>query len=681
MRLLFLIAFLGTAFGVAAEPYQRGGYSFEYLPAPKWVQLRKVAKDWPAAEALAYSDAWRTWLLDTQVNMQAKINTTYVDYVFEPRTAMVLDQAAQYSISFSPEFQRLHIHEVSVLRDGKALERFDPEQINLGRREADFENSMYTGQVSAMIVLSDVRVGDKVRLRYSIIGENPILNGHSGHRFTLAWRNALLDRYVRIIADRDPGIQSKISAGEPAPEITERGDAIELSWHRHARAGRRDEGEYPAWYEPYPMLEVAPKQDWATIARWAETLYPPANPLSSELKARLARWKALPNEEARALAALRFVQDDIRYFGVFLGDSSHKPAEPNLVSERRYGDCKDKSRLLTELLRAMDISAAPALVSIQRRRAVLDALPDAGAFDHVIVRASIDGRVAWLDGTRTLQRGDLAHLGFSNFGAALVLDGQSSAPTKVKRSESQVSRHQIKEEISYSGGVPELKLSVRWQGDLAETMRARFSRQGRESMVDNWQQYYQRMYGELEPLRSAEFVDDEQKNQFGIEFNWRLPALFKGGLAQTLEAHAVSAIMTLPDVMDRAMPLAQGFPLELEHQVVLSIGPDQRVSANLGELEVADRDVSYRRSIKQNGQQLVISHYSRTLDEVITAADASAHIASLKRLRDLTSVNVSVRSAAVTSDTRKERLQQMLEGVLKRSAPQASGSQPAGSGQ
>jgi len=69
------------------------------------------------------------------------------------------------------------------------------------------------------------------------------------------------------------------------------------------------------------------------------------------------------------LVALEFVQKQIRYFGTEIGPYSHRPASPETVLKRRYGDCKDKVALLSTLLDRLDIRATPILVSATMRGA------------------------------------------------------------------------------------------------------------------------------------------------------------------------------------------------------------------------------------------------------------------------------------------------------------------------
>lgn len=93
----------------------------------------------------------------------------------------------------------------------------------------------------------------------------------------------------------------------------------------------------------------------------------------------------------RMLAALRFVQGQIRYLGVEIGAGSHAPSAPAVVLQRRFGDCKDKSLLAVTMLRSLGIDAEPALVNTNARRGIAGWLATPSAFDHVIARAHVKG--------------------------------------------------------------------------------------------------------------------------------------------------------------------------------------------------------------------------------------------------------------------------------------------------
>ena len=132
------------------------------------------------------------------------------------------------------------------------------------------------------------------------------------------------------------------------------------------------------------------------------------------------KLKTLPGEEERTMAALEVVQTQIRYLSVSLGESSHRPTDPNTVLSRRYGDCKDKSLLLATMLRELGIKAEPVLLEAGSRRAMSRMLPSPLLFNHAIVKAVVKGEPYYLDPTRLGQAGRLKSMGQVHEGASVL---------------------------------------------------------------------------------------------------------------------------------------------------------------------------------------------------------------------------------------------------------------------
>ncbi len=72
--------------------------------------------------------------------------------------------------------------------------------------------------------------------------------------------------------------------------------------------------------------------------------------------------KGLEAPEAELLVriekALRLVQDEYRYLSIDLEVGGHVPSPPETVARRRFGDCKDLSFLLVQLLKLMGVLRA-----------------------------------------------------------------------------------------------------------------------------------------------------------------------------------------------------------------------------------------------------------------------------------------------------------------------------------
>jgi transglutaminase-like putative cysteine protease len=186
----------------------------------------------------------------------------------------------------------------------------------------------------------------------------------------------------------------------------------------------------PEDYEPFPGIQITDFSSWSEVRRWAEKLFQleRGQTRSAEALADDIRFREKANP-LRVLAALRAVQDKIRYVSVSFAENTHRPAQPGIVLSRGYGDCKDKSLLLVAILRALGFEANVALVSSRSGRALLSTLPTLVAFDHAIVAVQLDGYRYWLDPTRLYQRGSLAEVAPRGFHYALLLDGNATELT------------------------------------------------------------------------------------------------------------------------------------------------------------------------------------------------------------------------------------------------------------
>ena len=108
--------------------------------------------------------------------------------------------------------------------------------------------------------------------------------------------------------------------------------------------------------------------------------------------------------------------------GIEVGMGRRRPSPAGEVFRRRYGDCKDKSVLLTAMLRAGGVKASPALVSTSHGPVVVTMLPSPTVFDHVIVAVGPpNDPTYWIDPTGKSEGGGLGRYRYSPHGYALTL--------------------------------------------------------------------------------------------------------------------------------------------------------------------------------------------------------------------------------------------------------------------
>jgi len=105
----------------------------------------------------------------------------------------------------------------------------------------------------------------------------------------------------------------------------------------------------------------------------------------------------------------------VRYVAVEVGIGGYRPAPPLDVMTRRWGDCKDKSVLLVDLLNAAGIEAYPVVHPSGPQGRVDPEFPAVDGFNHFIVAVStaglevtpddpVAGDFLFIDATETLAR-------------------------------------------------------------------------------------------------------------------------------------------------------------------------------------------------------------------------------------------------------------------------------------
>jgi transglutaminase-like putative cysteine protease len=102
-------------------------------------------------------------------------------------------------------------------------------------------------------------------------------------------------------------------------------------------------------------------------------------------------------EKVRAI--YKWVQNNIKYIAIEDGDNGFVPREASLVLQRRYGDCKDKSSLLTAMIRSIGEKASLVSVGTRELPYKYSAFPSLANADHMVAAWWNNGQPMILDGT------------------------------------------------------------------------------------------------------------------------------------------------------------------------------------------------------------------------------------------------------------------------------------------
>jgi tetratricopeptide (TPR) repeat protein len=376
----------------AQEPQQQ----VQIGPAASWVQPAGAIKtDSPDDGAAA-----RRLLVDNQMHFGAEGLTRYTETAIRVQTPQGLQATSTINLSWDPALGGLTVHKLVILRGGQTIDVLAAQKFTVLRREKNLEAQQLTGVLSAVIQPEDLRVGDVIDMAFSQTTKDPALAGHV--QGTIAAPNAPIDD-LRLRAASDQSLSWRATDGFDGltPGVSSQGRTLSVAM-THVQPVLLPNGA-PARFRVARTVQFSDFKSWAEVSGVMAPLFTKASVIgaASPLQAEIARIKAgAPDPKARAQAALNLVQDQIRYIALTMNDGGYVPADADATWKRRFGDCKAKTVLLLSLLHGLGIEAQPALVSSTSGDGLDERLPSVGAFDHVMVRATIGGRVYWLDGTR-----------------------------------------------------------------------------------------------------------------------------------------------------------------------------------------------------------------------------------------------------------------------------------------
>ncbi len=450
----------------------------ERTSAPAWVVPDQVAD---AATTTAAVDApIRVLEIDRQVHFSPDGNDTYIRRRTRIQNQQGLELLSTVSATWYPPRQSLQVHTIRIERGDQRIDVLDGQSFEILRRENNLSLSMLDGGLTATLQPRDLRVGDILETSFTIRDNGGVLAPHQEilDGLSSAWP---IDRAVfRASWPGDAALRVRLPSDWPETQPRRTQEGWELVVERTDVQPARLPDNLPSRYYLDDAIEITDLADWSATAALVAPLYDrattldPDSPLLAEIE-RIRTAYATPGD--RAAAALRLVQDDIRYVALSMGEGGYVPASADAVWLSRYGDCKGKTSLLLALLHGLGIEGEPALVATSYGAGLDQRLPLMGWFDHIIVRATIDGRVYWLDGTKTGDR-DLALIPPPLFHWALPVRAQGSTLERIDVPPAIVPSTDITATIDASAGLDaagRFEMDMAYTGDTATTYRERLA--------------------------------------------------------------------------------------------------------------------------------------------------------------------------------------------------------------
>lgn len=219
----------------------------------------------------------------------------------------------------------------------------------------------------------------------------------------------------------------------------EQGKTVTYHWRAKNMKDIKREDNAPgfAYYAPHILLTVGEYEKNGTIQKvvpdikgmceWYSTFVKNINKDDDSLLSTTVKevTKNAKSDEEKIRNIYYWVQDNINYIAFEDGMNGFIPREAKDICQKRYGDCKDMSSILTRMLRLAGINAYHTWIGSRRLPYRYSEIASANIDDHMICVADVGSKRYVLDGT-----GKYTPLGFvtgfiqGKEGFILKTDGQ-----------------------------------------------------------------------------------------------------------------------------------------------------------------------------------------------------------------------------------------------------------------
>ena len=464
-------------------------------PAPDWT----FEPDMPA-EAFAPekgSVAWR--YVSEQYRFEPDDSHYSSFYAVDLTTPEGVDENGNLEITFDPGVRTLTLHWVRAVRDGQVVDLLDDSSIESFSIETAANQNIFQGQRKVVVMMPDLRVGDRLEYAYTLSGRKASMGGEVATSIRTAYSDPYQSGQHRVsFAD---GMQPHHATflGAPEPNVSRSGGYTHYDLTLGPVAPFITDDNQPKGARTLPAIMMTSFADWAEVGN----LFAPHYAVTeadrravADIVREIEAAHAVPGE--RALAALPRVQDDIRYVSLSMGDGGYVPRRPETVLARRYGDCKDVTLLLLALLDGLGVEATPVLVNTSQQGGVFrDTLPSQ-QFDHVVVQAVVDGETIVLDATTNSGLGDFASFGWPYYGKGLEMRPGASRRVDMPVRETDHSREFVTSVDLRDRDRAAMKLEEVYVGLAADGFRTQARRDGLAAIDKTYRDFLRDHHPSLE---------------------------------------------------------------------------------------------------------------------------------------------------------------------------------------
>jgi hypothetical protein len=521
---------------------------------------------------------------------------------------------------------------------------------------------MLDGSYTALLSLKDVRKGDVLEYAYSIVGRNPIFQGKFYGSRLLSFGVPIVAQKLRYTWNKNRKLFHLVQ-GQPKynAKISESGNEKILFIESKVLKSEEFEDNIPFNFEPTsPEITISEYETWADVTQWGLQIYAEPSAVAANIKAKVKELTfGVKSSEEKAQKIIRFVQDEIRYLGIEIGESSHRPAQPEITLDRRFGDCKDKTVLLRAMLKEIGIKSYPMLVNTNLRDGIKHLLPGPHVFNHVVLTFELNKEIYFIDATMAYQRGKLNLVQFPNYGSGLVIRAENAGLTGTFIAE-RINKRIIDEyfQIRDTLEPARLKVVTHHYGEQADEARLELANNAAADVQKNYLEFYQNIYGEISSDGKMLVEDIEDKNELVITEFYKIAKIWSYNEAEkvfelNVYAQTLRGSLGDPKPGARKYPYGLKYPYEIKQSLHLDLPETWNLQEEKNQILNPAFVYTFTSELGEKPNQLNLHYHYISGRDYVEANEYTKFVEDTKKISDLYGYRItwSRNFSAITSNS------------------------------
>ena len=407
---------------VDESPTQRTSISYNFVSKADEAQIEGLLADAPQADD--YPDSGAVVLWETEV-MNVNEDSSYI-YSTRRIVKIFNDTGHKFgkvSIPYTRGNDDITIHHARTLTpDGRVVDLDQRRIVKNIPPPSAVEAGLFVDARLMHFSMPEMSDDCIIDYAYSSNNRGHLMQGEFWHQVYFQTSVPVLHYRFTIHAPKKKTVYYQINSqppsaplagvqGEGEPTITETRYTRTYTFEMRDIPPLRKEAFMPAVEDLAYSINITSLDSWDKLMEWYGTLIREQDYVTPEIEQKTkALLRGAWSRKEKIKRLYEYVATNIDYVGIELGIWAIKPHSAPEIFKEGYGDCKDKTTLLSTMLSAVGIQSYPVLISAGESSRVIREIPSLAYFNHMIlaVEENDDGGLIWLDATaETCAFGDL----------------------------------------------------------------------------------------------------------------------------------------------------------------------------------------------------------------------------------------------------------------------------------